>query len=439
MESKNRLLLSLTLLASLCALSLSCGRTSSPRTASDADIIFWHTLRDEYARAFAAIVDDFNASSPAGKVQLQFAGSYDDVFRKCSLAIKGGGLPVLATAYESMVTEYLAHDALVDIDQYMNHPEVGLSPESRDDIFPSILETNRYPEFGNGLYSFPFTKSVLMVYFNRNILKSVGRDAFPETWEDLLDVSRRIRDERGLPAYALSVDASTFDAMVLSCGGPIISDDQSRTFFDSPHAARALQILRTMSDERLLKITAYNSYDDRIDFVNQRVAYHIRSSAHRPFVAELVADEFQWDMAPLPHAADAPPRTVLFGGNVCMFKSTPEKERTAWEFLKYFTSAKTTARWAVVTGYVPVRAGAADDPALAQFFAADPRNRRAFEALPLARSEPRAPGWQSVRRIIEETVTDVVEGKRDPAQAARDLNLAAQHKLAEMRARQRRD
>jgi len=432
--SKNRIA-SFALLAFALLLFPSCSRSPAPEASPDADIIFWHTLRGEYADALAAIVDDFNAGSPAGKLKLQFVGSYDDVFRKCSLAIKGGGLPVLATAYESMVTEYLAHDALVDIDKYMNHPEVGLSPDSRDDIFPSLLETNRYPEYGNGLYSFPFTKSVLMVYFNRDIFKSVGRDAFPSEWDDLLDVSRRIRDERKLPAYALSVDASTFDAMVLSCGGPIISDDQSRPLFDSPHALRAFEILRTMAAEGLLKITASNSYDDRIDFVNQRVAYHVRSSAHRPFVADLVADDFQWDMAMLPHAKDAPPRTVLFGGNVCIFKSTPEKERTAWEFLKYFTSTKVTARWATVTGYVPVRAGAAGDPLLAAFFAASPRNRRAFDALPLARPEPRAPGWQSVRRIIEETVTDVVEGKRDPVRASRDLNVAAEHKLSEMRAR----
>lgn len=438
MASRNRAFIIATL--ALCVFCSCSSKTSdAPDASASGDIAFWHTLRGEYADLFAQIVADFNAQSETGDVQLQYIGSYDDIFRKCSLAIKGGGLPTLATAYESMVTEYVSADCVVDLDRYLTDPDIGFDLRNLADIFSVFIDTNRYRAFGDRFYSFPFTKSVLMVYYNADMFQAVGCETFPETWDALIDASRRIREKFDIPAYSLSVDASTFDAFVLSCGGPIITDDQKTVLFDAPHGRRAFEIIAALAREKLLKTTAIDSYDDRLDFVNKRCAFHIRSSAHRPFVAELVADEFQWDMAPLPHAADAPPRTVLFGGNVCMFKSTPEKERTAWEFLKYFTSAKTTARWAVVTGYVPVRAGAADDPALAQFFAADPRNRRAFEALPLARSEPRAPGWQSVRRIIEETVTDVVEGKRDPAQAARDLNLAAQHKLAEMRARQRRD
>jgi len=425
--------------AALCALC-SCGsRTpdgadATPSGGPDAagDIIFWHTLRGEYADLFGEIVAGFNAQSETGEVQLQYVGSYDDVFRKCSLAIKGGGLPTLATAYESMVTEYVGADCVVDLDRYLTDPEIGFDLSQLADIFPVFIDTNRYGAFGDKLYSFPFTKSVLMVYYNVDMFGAVGCETFPETWDALMDASRRIRKKFDIPAYSLSVDASTFDALVLSCGGPIITNDQKTTLFDAAHGRRAFEILATMAREGLLKTTAIDSYDDRLDFVNKRCAFHIRSSSHRPFIADLVGDAFRWELASLPveKAGHKGPRTVLFGGNVTMFKSSPEQERTAWAFLRLFASPAITARWAVSTGYLPVRRSAVDTPELTAFFEDDLRNRRAFDALPFAGGEPKAAGWQAVRRIIEQTVSDVVEGELGPQDAAERLNKAAVAKLA---------
>lgn len=431
MASKNSACFAVTL--ALCALCSCSSRTpDAPGASPSGDIIFWHTLRGEYADLFAKIVADFNAQSDTGSVQLQYVGSYDDVFRKCSLAIKGGGLPTLATAYESMVTEYVGANCVVDLDRYLTDPGIGFDLASVADIFPVFIDANRYGAFGNRLYSFPFTKSVLMVYYNAEMFSSIGCDTFPETWDALIEASRRIRDKFGIPAYSLSVDASTFDALVLSCGGPIITDDQRTTFFDAPHGRRAFGILAAMAKEKLLKTTAIDSYDDRLDFLNKRCAFHIRSSAHRPFIADLVGNAFRWEIAPLPvdSTDHKGPRTVLFGGNVTMFKSSPHEERTAWAFLKFFAEAPVTARWAVSTGYLPVRRSAVNTPELAAFFGEDPRNRRAFDALPLAGGEPKAAGWQAVRRIIEQTVSDVVDGKLAPGEAAQRLNKAAVAKLA---------
>lgn len=434
MASRNRAFIIATL--ALCVFCSCSSKTSdAPDASASGDIAFWHTLRGEYADLFAQIVADFNAQSETGDVQLQYIGSYDDIFRKCSLAIKGGGLPTLATAYESMVTEYVSADCVVDLDRYLTDPDIGFDLRNLADIFSVFIDTNRYRAFGDRFYSFPFTKSVLMVYYNADMFQAVGCETFPETWDALIDASRRIREKFDIPAYSLSVDASTFDAFVLSCGGPIITDDQKTVLFDAPHGRRAFEIIAALAREKLLKTTAIDSYDDRLDFVNKRCAFHIRSSAHRPFVADLVGGAFRWEMAPLP--ADKPdykgPRTVLFGGNVTMFKSSPSQERTAWAFLKFFASAPVTARWAVSTGYLPLRGSATDIPELAAFFQQDQRNRRAFDALPLAGAEPKTAGWQAVRRLIEQTVSDLVDGELTPDEAAERLNKAAVAKLADRR------
>jgi len=87
----------------------------------------------------------------------------------------------------------------------------------------------------------------------------------------------------------------------------------------------------------------------------------------------------------------------MFGANICILKSTPEREQQAWEFIKYFSTTATTVRWAMATGYLPVRKSAAEDPQLKAFFAAAPQNRSAFDLLPYAHPEPNAACWQGVR------------------------------------------
>ena len=53
-------------------------------------------------------------------------------------------------------------------------PEIGLSHEDLNDFFPGMIETNVYPQLDGKMYSFPFTKSVLMMYFNKRVLRSAG-------------------------------------------------------------------------------------------------------------------------------------------------------------------------------------------------------------------------------------------------------------------------
>ena len=75
--------------------------------------------------------------------------------------------------------------------------------------------------------------------------------------------------------------------------------------------------------------------------------------------AERAASPNEWGMAPIPQADPAHPHTTLFGPNITVFRTTEDQQRTAWGFIKYFTSAKVSVRWALATGYLPIRKSAA--------------------------------------------------------------------------------
>ena len=130
-------------------------------------------------------------------------------------------------------------------------------------------------------------------------------------------------------------------------------------------------------------------------------------------------------MAVIPHGRGCKPSTVLFGANICMFKTSSEVQRAAWEFVKFFISPEATAKWSMATGYLPVRKSATKLPQMQAFYAKAKQNRRALEALQYARREPNVSGWQDVRRSLASAEAAICQGKTAEA-VARKLQREAE-------------
>ena len=393
----------------------------------------WHSQKRQNEQALRDVADRFHRAHPAYEVRLHNLGSYTTLFRKAHVTVRGGQLPDLCVCYPSMVVEFMEAKAVLPLDDYFNHPDYGLTKEEQADIFPNFLQGNRYAAFDNQLLSFPFTKSLLMLYYNEAILKAAGHDGPPATWSEFVQQCRDVKAKTGKTPFAYSRDPSSFDSMVMSLGGALVSADRTRSLLGGPEAVRVLQMLRTLKQEGLAKVIPIRSDDDRTYFSHGSAAFILRTSTTRAYMRKDIVDEegrdrFAWGMACPPVGAGQPKRTVLYGGNICVFRSTPERQRGAWEFIKFFISPAVTAEWSARTGYLPVRRSAATQKALADFFAKHPRNRATFETIPHGVFEPSLAGWQGVRDHILVAVDHVLEGG-SPDEAAAELARRADAEL----------
>lgn len=413
-SNKNRVVMKLSSFAFFCLVFLvGCGKDDN-RTV----VTFWHTQSGPKQKALHKIIDDFNKSQPTYRVVPQFIPGYDQIYRKMVVNIRANKMPALAVAYESMVARYHQVHVVVDLDEYLHHPDYGLSEESLADIFPQFMAANRFKHYDNKLLSFPFTKSILMMYYNKGLLEELGFEPPPETWTEFAEMCRAVKSSgKGRRGYAISIDASTIDAMVYSFGGNVVNESETRTLFDTPAARRPFELLKSFKDEGLGYVIQTGSYDDRVDLASDRATFMIRSSTHRPYLGmqvEALKEEGQryadWSLGMIPHAEGRDPVTVMFGANICMLKTTPEVQRGAWEFIKYFVSTQVTAEWAAKSGYLPVRKSALATETLRRFFAEYPRALKPLEALPYATNEPTVEGWQEVRNYIEDAERAVLTG-----------------------------
>ncbi len=422
----------LPVMASMLLAVSGCSRQEPAAGGRPAPLVFWHTQAQENLDLLQDLVDAYNAGDPPLPVELHYAGNYTTLFQKVRAAVPANRQPDLVVAYESMVAEYIELDAIMALDAYIHDQGVGLSGASLDDIMPGILENNRYPAYGNRYYTFPFTKSVLMLYYNADLLAQAGFEKPPETWTEFKEQCLAVTG-LGKKGYAVSVDASTVNAMIMSFGGSLLNEDRTRACFDAPAAVRTFALIQDLVKTGAAYQVDRESYGDRKDFAAGECAFMIRSSTTRPYLDADIRDRFKWDMAILPHAEGVPPVTVLFGANVAVMKTTPERQRAAWQFVRYFASTEVTAQWATGTGYLPVRRSAAETPAVQTFFAQHPRNRRAFDALPSARPEPGANGWQAIRSFIELAESRAIGGRNTPEEIAADLTEKANAALGRAR------
>lgn len=379
-------------------------------------INFWHTQPGPNKDKLDALIKDFQSKNPNITVNAQYIGNYNDLYQKLQTSIAGGQTPDLAVGYENQVADYQSAGVIVPLEDYVKSQKYGLPKDDYADILPSYRYDNIYPNIKNGLYSFPFTKSVLVLYYNIDALKAAtGQSDPPATW-DAFHKDAQAVTKGNMKGYALGIDASLWDEMVPSFGGQIMNDAQTKYLFNSAQGAQALSLLQAMvKDGSTYQIA--KQFDDQNDFGAARAEFALSSSAGLSFYKQAVDGngKFNWGIAVPPHATGQQPVTDAYGANVTMFKSSPEKQLASWQFIKYFTSKDVNPDWSTTTGYLPIRTSGLTDPRVQAKVQSLPQYQAALNIQQYGVPEPSPRGSDAARQHITDMMTAaVLDLSKDP-------------------------
>jgi ABC-type glycerol-3-phosphate transport system substrate-binding protein len=196
----------------------------------------------------------------------------------------------------------------------------------------------------------------------------------------------------------------------------------------------AFRIYETLVREELAYQIPPRTYNDDYAFAHGRIAFKLGSSSAKPYIDQLMEGKREsWGIASLPQKDPRWPKTVLYGPNIVIFNTTPEHQRAAWQFARFFAAPETVARWASNTGYVPFRKSAARKTAMKAYWEQGPYNRVPFDCLEFARPEPNVAGWQEVRVLVERALTAVLTRTQTAREAATELKKEADKALERAR------
>jgi multiple sugar transport system substrate-binding protein len=386
-------------------------------------VSFWHTQTGPKADKLNAIVEAFNRSQPSVEVKPEYQGDYNAIFKKLLSAVSARQAPDVAVSYPSMVSEYQSANQVLVLDNYVASARYGLTASEQQDYVEPYWDEGKYPEYGKNMLSFPFTKSLLVMYYNADRLKAAGVAKAPGdwTWEDFVTAARAVSDA-GTKGWAIAVSASTFDGMIYSRGGRLISDDQKHWLFNQQPGVDSLALHQAAAREGWGYLVS-QANGDQADFAAGRAVFTLSSSSGFPFYKTAVdqGGRFNWNVAVLPRGNGANPSTVLYGGSLTVFKSTAERQLGAWLFLKYFSSPDVTADWSVATGYVPVRQSAIGSDLVQAAMKASPAYASIVQTIAqYGRPETSVRGTEDTRAFIEDAITRVVSDAAANPKAALD-------------------
>jgi ABC-type glycerol-3-phosphate transport system substrate-binding protein len=233
-------------------------------------------------------------------------------------------------------------------------------------------------------------------------------------------MTRDVTGDNRMDVFGFGFDprADFATAWLNSRGGSILSEDGTRTTFNSDEGVRTLTTLHDTAKSGCFLHSGENAIHD---FARRKAAMIFVQTTQLPEVFQAVEARggFRWNVSPVPYGRRDPTLTIS-GPSWVMLKSTPAKQLATWLFIRWFAETPQVVRWSQLTGLLPLRKSAG--LGLADEFATNAGLKVAFDLLSVARAQPDVPQWDAIAELLVHAVIASVEGN-DPAQL---LNEAAQ-------------
>lgn len=416
-------------------IAIACG-TQEQRSGEVVHVLFWHAMGGPLGEFLEdSLIAEFNSEHPDIEVIPVSMGNYRALCQKILASVMAGDTPVIAQAYETWTSQLIRGNALVPLDSLMDLDEPEITSRWSNDFFPVFRSNNTY---SGRIYSFPFNKSVQSIYYNVELLDSLGLEP-PGNWEEYRSLLMAITfdgngdgdllDDVDRWGTAFNPSVGMFENLLLQAGGSLLSRDSSRTAFASPEGIEALQFLIDLiHTDRTARLAS--GYTHQNDFAEGTVGIVQGSTVSLAFMEETWRRRsesgqpvFTMGLAPLPAYRER--AVIIAGTNVILFRSDPPEIEAGWVFIKWFTQPRQQARWSAATGYIPATRSSLAEPEILARFEEYPGLEEVMLQIEYAQFEPQQTFWYDGRLFLSEAVEIALYGRMSAEEAlARAATLA---------------
>jgi len=287
---------------------------------------------------------------------------------------------------------------------------------------PGTLETAVWDDT---LWAAPYTTDAGLLYYRTDLLAGTPP---PRTWEELIDVGRRVADTHGVAPFV--ADGQQNEGLTVqyleylwAAGGDLLDTDNRTVLLQQDPAQRALDYMRTAYRTGLYP-PGYNTADleDARRTFQSGGAVFMRSW---PYAYRLMngADPTSTvagkvGIAPLPifGGESNTPTTPALGGHNLAVSSHSRNPDAATEFVRFVATSPDVQRLlAQRHSLAPTLRSIYDE------LASDPMIKLLRDTLPYARPRPPSPQWSGVSEEIQQQVFAAYTGTQDTVQTINDL------------------
>jgi sn-glycerol 3-phosphate transport system substrate-binding protein len=358
------------------------------------------------------LASDFQAENENITVKPIYGGSYQDTMTKVATAVQGNNAPDIAVLLSTDLYTLLSMDAIEDLTP-------SFSQEYFDDFYEAFLGNTKS---GDTVWSVPFQRSTIVLYYNKDKFKEVGLDPgkAPANWTELRDYAKQLTtaDQWGLEIPSTGYQYWMLQALALQSGGNIMSNDGKQVFFDKPHVEEALQFYLDLGKtDKVMPEGPIEWATVPSDFISGKTAMMYHTTGNLTRVKNEAAFDFGVSFLPANKQLGSP----TGGGNLYVFKDIPdENKKAAIKFIEFLTQPERVAQWSIDTGYVGTTKASYETELLKQYLADFPVASVARDQLEFADSELSTYQNGQVTKIFNDNIQAVLLGTKSVKEALVD-------------------
>jgi multiple sugar transport system substrate-binding protein len=295
--------------------------------------------------------------------------------------------------------------------------------------YPTLATLGRWK---GKLYGLPFAVSTPVLYVNADLVRKAGLDpaALPKTWPELIAAGQKIQAgaETRATGFYYQWDQTgnwLLQSLVTSRAGHMLKPDGCTVAFDDDAGMWALKTLESFGKSGMPN---FGINQARQSFVAGSVAILVDSTSYVAAADRQIGHRFDFNTVAFP--LSAPEGKLPAGGNVAMiFAKDAERQKAAWEYVKFVTGPIGQTLMVNYTGYMPGNQIAVKSPdLLGSFYAKNPNHMTSIQQLPVLTDWKSFPGGNSLKiiEVIKNHTESLVTGKHSAEEVmpnlVRDVN-----------------
>ena len=308
--------------------------------------------------------------------------------------------------------------------------------ELRSEYLDAPIQANQYKE---GIFGVPWFTDAGMFFYRKDLLEKTGGQV-PKTWDEVIDLARKIV-ESGDAEYGMLLEGAEYEGGVCNgceyiwgSGGNILDDrDLSSVVIDSPESANGLAIERMLVEEGIAPeaVAVYKEQEAHTAFLGGGYAFirnwpYMYGLASDPTISSIKPE--QLGIAPLPVADEGDDSFSALGGWNFFINEASTRKEQAWEFIKFMSEPEQQSFFAVNASLLPTKKALYEDPKVLKDA---PAVKLAKEVTQNARPRPTHPFYADMSLDMAQAFNENLKGISSPEQTVTNLQSELQ-RLADL-------
>jgi len=408
--------LSTFVLSAIAATSLFIGCTK--KADEHATVEIWHTYNGAQKACLEELAAKFNESQETYEVKIMaqdYSGFADSVYN----AVANGIGPSIIFNYGSTAIDYAAEGLAIDISKYIAEDSKKKDNFMKDLIesLPQAMQTDVKGFADGGIYYLPGCTTGPVFFYNKTIFKELGLNP-PTNWDELVAVSKTIKEKKGIPGFHSDGLVDNIQELIMHNGLGYIDVANKRVTFCGPKLEEIYQWYADNCKKGYFSFNTIGRYSSE-DLANGDIASFSGSCVNDQYI-QMVEGKGELGMAKW-IAGDF--YTAWNRGPIFLHRNDAVDEG-AYEFVKFFLNRENAAKWAIANSALCPYGTSADYPEYVAYL----KNLPATSALPYVQANmpvsgsfPNVTGSAAVRKILEEYLNYVVDGKMTAKEAVKAI------------------